>query len=1014
MPHHHLLGTIEVQRAVEHIPGFSGNSEEQRVLDEFIMSHSQQTVDPQFEYDPINDCMKIVTPPKTSKVPSGSVQQKKTSAVSQPVKPSVIGSVKKGAGEIAQPCKQSKSTSTIKSGSTDQTQIRESLTAGNTNMCVGEKNNNTPIIGKSAILASPANQTPICSVLKLQLLCLIGDVKPQYKHQAIFSLAPTGTVPDAAQVDNLPASVTPTGKSHVANTTIKVTPDTPADKPPSTVKPAINPPATVTSVIMPPDYCPVPDSDLNAQLSCSFSEDEDTTDDNQTQNSNGNGDRPKYERVDNRIKEQKEKKWKGKGIGKGKSGWTKDTREGAIIPIHAPSMERMTMAKLNALKQRAINADANKPGTLVQEIMYDMDKAAEIRYSMAIVGAEFITESQMLPSSPPPTTKTVIPATNDPNTTRPRPPQVKYSREQKVLPFPKRRRQALTREKEARRYSRLSDSDSDNPLSDASWPTDKDEEIAAFSKRKSPKPRKKKNPSVKKPQTKPAARKPRASRKKKLTKATITAMVHRIRDPVVIQPSDHPQPNECLTENDLKKMVKAQRARIRQQTYKLKQAMKKQADQNGIGSSAGTLSQSAVATHLAGQLCVGQDVLAQAINISNIVDSDENEALDELLVGQSMDTTLNNYDHEALDELLAEMEDEIPQFNAPPTPVSQVHTSSNGYSSDSDNGSHSCTSSSNSGSSSSSETLYSHDKHEITDEVWGKDTRLIRNPFANTPAQQPVQAVKDSQEHQGYYTEQGLKFQKDCFAKLRKEAGLDPRSVLSVSLNRSDVKKYLAPPNASSNLHHNLTLNSSGPSSSSMSAKNISKDRSSSRGRQEGSKQDRFTKGREQAQPNDEEMDQDQATGQGANSGQGKGTGEQPKGSNKRSLEPPRTGNHDNTTTEDSDEEIPNAKRTAPSLREKLTQVYQKKTKETRSKLDGERSTPSVEFRIDASHAGEKVKSAAVPLLTPTSLADAPTLSLKDLVPEQDEHNLDGKGQPESFKTGRIEFVVVERELTLG
>ena len=110
---------------------------------------------------------------------------------------------------------------------------------------------------------------------------------------------------------------------------------------------------------------------------------------------------------------------------------------------------------------------------------------------------------------------------------------------------------------------------------------------------------------------------------------------------------------------------------------------------------------------------------------------------------------------------------------------------------------------------------------------------------------------------------------------------------------------------------------------------------------------------------------------------------------------------------------MPNAKRSALSLREKLTQVYQKKTKETRSKLEGERATPSVEFWIDASHAGEKVKSAAVPLLTPTTLSDAPTLSLKDLVPEQDQHNLDGQGQPESFKTDRIEFGVVERELTL-
>ena len=70
-----------------------------------------------------------------------------------------------------------------------------------------------------------------------------------------------------------------------------------------------------------------------------------------------------------------------------------------------------------------------------------------------------------------------------------------------------------------------------------------------------------------------------------------------------------------------------------------------------------------------------------------------------------------------------------------------------------------------------------------------------------------------------------------------------------------------------------------------------------------------------------------------------------------------------------------------------------------------------MEFRVDASHAGEKVKKSTVPLLTPTKLSDAPTLSLKDLVPEQDDHDLDGHGQPESFKTERIEFVIVEREV---
>ena len=198
-----------------------------------------------------------------------------------------------------------------------------------------------------------------------------------------------------------------------------------------------------------------------------------------------------------------------------------------------------------------------------------------------------------------------------------------------------------------------------------------------------------------------------------------------------------------------------------------------------------------------------------------------------------------------------------------------------------------------------------------------------------------------------------------------------------------------------------------------MSAKNISKDRSSSRGRSDKPKPDRFTKGREQQNTEEEKMEDEQNHGQPGGSGQQReqGAGEQAKGGNKRSREPPRTGNHDNTTTEDSDEEMPNAKRTTQSLREKLTQVYHKKTKETRSKHDEDRVTPSVAFRIDSTHAGEKVKNATVPLLAPTTLADAPTLSLKDLVPEQDVHDLDGQGESESFKAERIEFVIVEREV---
>ena len=198
-----------------------------------------------------------------------------------------------------------------------------------------------------------------------------------------------------------------------------------------------------------------------------------------------------------------------------------------------------------------------------------------------------------------------------------------------------------------------------------------------------------------------------------------------------------------------------------------------------------------------------------------------------------------------------------------------------------------------------------------------------------------------------------------------------------------------------------------------MSAKNISKDRSSSRGRNE--KPDQFNKGRDNGikeGANKEQLGAEPGvTGQGQ---KGNGNGqENPSG--KRPRDPPKTGMHDDTMGEDfEDEAMPGAKRAMTSIREKLTHVYNKRTKKTREKRDKGRVKPSVEFRIDTSNAGEKVKTTTVPLLAPTKLADAQTLSLKDLVPEADRRELEEQGQDESFRTDRIEFVVVEREIVPG
>ena len=134
----------------------------------------------------------------------------------------------------------------------------------------------------------------------------------------------------------------------------------------------------------------------------------------------------------------------------------------------------------------------------------------------------------------------------------------------------------------------------------------------------------------------------------------------------------------------------------------------------------------------------------------------------------------------------------------------------------------------------------------------------------------------------------------------------------------------------------------------------------------------------------------------------------------KRQRDPPRTGNHDNTTHEDSDDGLPGAKRSMNRIRERITHAYEKKTKETRDKRDETRTTPSVQFDVDTTNAGEVVRDTTVPLLAPTTLAEAPTLTLKDLVPEHDKDDLVQYDQDETFKAERIEFVVVERDVVPG
>ena len=230
----------------------------------------------------------------------------------------------------------------------------------------------------------------------------------------------------------------------------------------------------------------------------------------------------------------------------------------------------------------------------------------------------------------------------------------------------------------------------------------------------------------------------------------------------------------------------------------------------------------------------------------------------------------------------------------------------------------------------------------------------------------------------------------------------------SVTINRSPVLKKLSVTIQNLTIkvlkkfnHSSNTASSTASQSQDMSGKNISKDCSTSPGRNE--KKDRFNKGRTGEggtnKGGTKQEHPEPGLGGGAHGENGNGNGQEiPSG--KRPREPPRISMHDDIMGEDTeDEEMPGAKRAMTSIREKLTHVYTKRTKETHKKRDEGRVKPLVEFRIDTSNAGEKVKTRMVPLLAHTKLANAPTLSLKDLVPKADRREIEEYGRDESFRT---------------
>ena len=90
------------------------------------------------------------------------------------------------------------------------------------------------------------------------------------------------------------------------------------------------------------------EAENEANLSCSFSSDENTVQQNKT---SGKKDisSERHAKIDSRIAAQKEAHWKGKDGLRG----VNDPRGEALIPIHAPKMERMKIARMKALEARA-------------------------------------------------------------------------------------------------------------------------------------------------------------------------------------------------------------------------------------------------------------------------------------------------------------------------------------------------------------------------------------------------------------------------------------------------------------------------------------------------------------------------------------------------------------------------------------------------------------------------------------------------------------------------------------
>ena len=113
----------------------------------------------------------------------------------------------------------------------------------------------------------------------------------------------------------------------------------------------------------------------------------------------------------------------------------------------------------------------------------------------------------------------------------------------------------------------------------------------------------------------------------------------------------------------------------------------------------------------------------------------------------------------------------------------------------------------------------------------------------------------------------------------------------------------------------------------------------------------------------------------------------------------------------DEDDKQPSAKVSKPKVggfREAITKAYNKKVEETKSKRAAEGKL-RVDDDLDIEKVGRSVDAPTDNPLAPVKHADAPTISLRDLLPEGYK---DEAAEGEEFKLSHIDFMILYRKVS--